>query len=272
MDARDFYDEIADDYRLVYPDWAASVRRQAGALDGVIQAELGAGRQRILDCTCGIGTQALGLAALGHEVVGRDVSARAIGRAREEAERLGVDIRLEVADIRSPPEVDRGAFDVVLSADNSLPHLLSDVDLRAGIRGMLSALRRGGLLLASIRDYDGLLGQRPGSTPPMAAGPPGERRIVFQLWEWSDDGRTYELELFVLKERGGDWSVRSAKTRYRPVTRRELTGILDDEGCPGARWIMPEESGFFQPVLMARPGEKPGPKVVAELDLGPDGP
>ena len=83
--AEGFYDALADDYHLVYRDWEASIPRQAAALDRLIRAHPGAANQHVLDCTCGIGTQSLGLAALGYDVVGTDVSERSIERARMEA-------------------------------------------------------------------------------------------------------------------------------------------------------------------------------------------
>ena len=67
-DPRTFYDELADDYHLVYPDWSASIARQGAASDRVILDELGSGARSVLDCSCGIGTQAVGLAAHGHRV------------------------------------------------------------------------------------------------------------------------------------------------------------------------------------------------------------
>jgi SAM-dependent methyltransferase len=251
LDPRLFYDDLAEDYHLVYADWTGSMRRQATALDRVIQDSLGAGPQRILDCTCGIGTQALGLAQLGHEVLGTDLSPRAIERARSEAHRLGLRVRFEVADVRTLGEVVGGEFDVVLSADNSLPHLLSEMDLRRGVRGMLGRVRPGGLFLASTRDYDQILEEKPSSTPVGVTGPEGERRIAFQLWDWLPDGRTYRLELFLLRESGEGWTVRSRRARYRAVTREELAGIVREEGGGAARWLMPAESRFFQPLLVA---------------------
>lgn len=252
MDIRTFYDGLADDYHLIYEDWPASVRRQAAALDRVIGERLGGGRRRILDCTCGIGTQALGLAERGHEVVGTDLSSRAVERARREARARDLPVRFGVADVRRLAETLDGSFDVVLSADNSLPHLLTDEDLRAAVRGMLSRLRPGGLLLASTRDYDRLRKERPtGTWPEARRGEDGRRRIVFQVWDWDADGFGYRLEVFLLREDGYRWTVRSHETRYRAVLREELARLVREEGGDDPRWLMPEESGFFQPLLVA---------------------
>ena len=128
-DSRDFYDDLADDYHLIYPDWDASIERQGAALDAVIRGLLGEpGRSEqpgpldILDCSCGIGTQALGLAALGHRVVGSDLSPTSARRAAAEGVKRGTPVATVAADMRRLPfEGER--FDVVLTADNSVAHL-----------------------------------------------------------------------------------------------------------------------------------------------------
>jgi len=79
------YDEISELYHLVYPDWPGAIEQQASALNLVIEKELNGGVVSILDVSCGIGTQALGLSALGHKVVGSDLSAGAVARAKREA-------------------------------------------------------------------------------------------------------------------------------------------------------------------------------------------
>ncbi len=251
--AEQFYDWLAVHYDAVYADWEGSVRRQARALDRLIRDELGSGDHRVLDCTCGIGTQALGLAALGYSVTGTDVSAAAIDRARREAETRNLNLRFAVADLRNLSIAGGDPFDIVLSADNALPHLADERDLRLGLGRMLDHLRPGGLVVASIRDYDVILEQRPVATSPAPSGEPGRRRVTFQLWHWSPDGRTYELEFFVLRETpSGAWRAESRRARYRALPRAELTAVMEDVGFRSVRWMMPETSGFFQPVVTAR--------------------
>ena len=124
---RDFYDGFTEDYHLVYEDWNAAVERQGAALDRLIRA-IHKNPVDVLDCSCGIGTQAIGLARLGYRVQGTDISERSLERARVEAARLGVDISFAACDFRDLNPVE-GAFDVVISCDNAIPHLLTDDDL-----------------------------------------------------------------------------------------------------------------------------------------------
>ncbi|MGW7120832.1 class I SAM-dependent methyltransferase, partial [Streptomyces sp. NPDC054901] len=186
-----FYDELADDYHLIYSDWDASIRRQGAALDALI----GLDRAAVLDCSCGIGTQAIGLALRGHRVTGTDVSPRAAARAAREAARRNLNLRTAAADMRRLPFPD-GRFDAVVCADNSLPHLLTEQDVRAALTEMRRVLRPDGRLLISTRPYDDLLREHPVSTPPRVhritdRDDSGERAVTFQLWHWHDDGEHY---------------------------------------------------------------------------------
>jgi glycine/sarcosine N-methyltransferase len=250
-----FYDGLADRYHLIFGDWDRSVRRQGEVLERVIRAEMGAGPLSLLDCSAGIGTQAIGLALRGHEVHATDLSGKAIERARKEAVRFGVPMTFGVADLRALDEQVSGTFDVVISCDNSLPHLLTDEDLLLAAQNIRSKLRENGLFLASIRDYDEVLDERPSATTPGVFDTPEGRRIYFQAWDWADDGRTYALHLFLLTESGDAWETHHLETRYRAVLRQELSQILREAGLQDIAWHAPEETGYYQPVLTARRGQ-----------------
>jgi SAM-dependent methyltransferase len=183
---RDFYDGLAAEYHLVYGDhWDDAVARQGEVLDALIR-EVHGDAADVLDCSCGIGTQAIGLALRGHRVVGTDVSERSLERARVEATPLGAEASFSVADFRDLDGVD-GPFAVVLSCDNALPHLLEPAEIAAALRAIRSKLCDGGLLVISIRDYDK---ERPAAPPPcIVAGPP--RRLVVRLHDWDAPDSPY---------------------------------------------------------------------------------
>ncbi|QIY63168.1 class I SAM-dependent methyltransferase [Streptomyces sp. RPA4-2] len=247
-----FYDELADDYHLIYADWDASIRRQGDALDGL----MGQDNATVLDCSCGIGTQAIGLALHGHRVTGTDLSARAAARAVREAAHRNVTVRTGVADMRRLPFPD-GRFDTVVCADNSLPHLLTEQDVHAALAEMRRVLRPAGLLLLSTRPYDDLLRDRPASASPQVhqSADGGERTVTFQLWHWHEDGEHYDMEHFQLLPNGGEWRVKVRRTVYWALGRDRLAGLVTDAGFADPEWRMPHETGFFQPLLMARAGK-----------------
>ncbi|MZD05316.1 methyltransferase domain-containing protein [Streptomyces sp. SID5785] len=242
-----FYDELADDYHLVYADWTASVQRQGRALHALLGQDGGAAT--VLDCACGIGTQALGLALQGHHVTGTDLSRRAVTRAAREAAGRGVPLHTAVADMRRLPFPD-GHFDAVVCADNALPHLLTEPDVHAALTEMRRVLRPGGRLLLSTRPYDELLREQPESTPPQVHG--GDARTVtFQLWHWHEDGEHYDLEHFQLHPAAGTWQVDVRRTTYWALTRDRLSALVRDAGFTDPEWRTPPETGFFQPLLVA---------------------
>lgn len=250
-----FYDELADDYHLIYSDWDASIRRQGNALAALV----GQDRAAVLDCSCGIGTQAIGLALRGHRVTGTDLSRRAAARAAREAARRSLSLHTAAADMRRLPFPD-GRFDVVVCADNSLPHLLTERDVQVALAEMRRVLRPAGLLLVSTRAYDDVLRDRPVATPPQVhettdCADGGERTVTFQLWHWHDDGEHYDLEHFQLLPAGGEWCVKVRRTTYWALGQDRLAGLAAAAGFVDARWWMPQETGFFQPLLVARADE-----------------
>lgn len=250
-DPRAFYDELADRYDLLYADWQASTARQARALDALLTAALGPGPHRVLDSACGIGTQALGLAALGHRVTGTDLSPGSVTRAAREAAARGLALPVAAADMRALPFPD-GSYDAVVCADNALPHLLTAAQVRAALAEMLRVLRPGGLLLLSTRPYGELREARPQSEAPHVRTGPEGRTITFQLWHWHPDGTRYDLEFFQLLPTGDTWTTRVARTTYWAVTEQETAASATAVGFTAAAWHAPADTGFHQPLLTAR--------------------
>jgi SAM-dependent methyltransferase len=249
---RAFYDQFADSYHLIFADWQASIARQAVTLDRLIQDDLGPGPHSILDCACGIGTQAIGLARLGHRVHATDLSPAAVARAEREATAACISLSFGVADMRELSEQVPGTFDVVLACDNALPHLLTEDDLRMATASIARKLRPGGLFLASIRDYDHLIQTRPTSEMPRVFDGPDGRRITFQVWDWVPNGERYRVHQFLLQQAGQEWQTDHFETEYRALLRGELTSALQTAGLEQIRWHEPEVSGYYQPVVTAR--------------------
>jgi glycine/sarcosine N-methyltransferase len=246
----DFYDALAAEYHLVYGDrWDDAVAGQGAALDRLIR-DARPHAHDILDCSCGIGTQAIGVALHGYRVEGTDISARSIDRARVEAARLGADVVLGVADFRHLDSI-RTEFDVVMSCDNSIPHLLSDEEIAQALRTMRAKLRPGGLLVITVRDYDKALVERPVIAPPLLlAGPP--RRLFVRMHDWDGpDSPLYTVRLFIITETAVAWTLTQHATRYRAFKSEELTRVARDAGFVDSVWRPGDSVGFHQPVMTA---------------------
>jgi glycine/sarcosine N-methyltransferase len=228
-----FYDDLAASYDRIYPDWQASSQRQGDALHAVIAGELGPGPHRVLDCAVGIGTQLLGLAANGHRLAGSDISPGAVGRAHAECRRRGVQAGLAVADMRALPFAD-GAVDVVVCADNSLPHLLTAEDV-TGALGEMGRVARPGR--SGRGDHARLRPGPPGAAVHHAAvSVAGDRRV---------DGHLPAVGLVARRR------VAQRQTAYWALTRAQLSGFARQAGLAAPQWRVPDQTGFFQPLLLA---------------------
>lgn len=231
----DFYDGLASDYHLVYGrGWDAAVERWGEALDALIRPSLQAA-SAVLDCSCGIGTQAIGLARRGYRVRATDISPGAIERARREAARLGAAVSFDVADFRDLGGIP-GSFDVVISCDNAIPHLMTEREVTDVLAQMKARLRPGGVVLITMRDFDRALKDKPPMAPStLIAGPP--RRVLLRIHDWDPAGAPfYTLRLLVLTQAANGWSVVEHTTRYRAVTREELARAAGAVGFAYVVW------------------------------------
>jgi 2-polyprenyl-3-methyl-5-hydroxy-6-metoxy-1,4-benzoquinol methylase len=183
MPTAEFYDRMEPFYHLVYPDWQASIDRQGDALTKIVRGRWGSNVRSVLDATCGIGTQTLGLAARGFDVSASDISTRSVVRLRAEAAKRGLHVSVSACDIRQLWEHHGRQFDLVISCDNSLPHLKPEPDLSNALREMFCCTHAGGGCLVTIRDYanERLHGQhlKPYGVRQMN----GKQFIAFQVWD-----------------------------------------------------------------------------------------
>ncbi len=244
-----FYDSLATQYDKLFFDWHAIAKEQALILDRLFQDNGFDKRSVILDCACGIGTQAIGLAALGYPVIASDISDEELKEARERAKNNDVKICFKHADFRALSEAFSQKFDVVIAMDNALPHMLSEDDLEAAIKSIANQIKRGGMFVASIRDYDALISCKPSYSAPYIHPTENGQRVCFQTWNWSGD--RYKLIQYILED-GKTLETSKFECEYRAVRREELTGLLASNEFDRVEWKFPEETGFYQPIVIAK--------------------
>ena len=244
-----FYDNLASQYDQLFQDWQTTTREQAAILDRIFRENGFDNTARILDCACGIGTQSIGLAALGYDVTGSDISEVELAQAKMRAEQNGVAVSFEYADFCTLSETFSERFDIVICMDNALPHMLTKSALEAAVKSITDRLLPGGLFVASIRDYDSLMVEKPPYSPPYIHKTEKGQRVSFQTWQW--EGDNYKLNQYIIRDEGLP-QISKFACEYRAVRRQELTDLLLIHECREVTWKFPEETGFYQPIVIAK--------------------
>jgi SAM-dependent methyltransferase len=243
----DFYDQLAPFYHIIYGDWESAIATQATQLSSIIQTHWGENTCTILDVSCGIGTQAIGLAVKGYQVTASDLSVQEIDRAQQEATTRNLDIHFSVCDMRAVYDHHQAQFDVVISCDNSIPHLLSDAEILTALQQMYACTRSGGGCLLTLRDYD----QEPrgkGIVKPYGIREVSRKRyLVFQVWDFV--GNLYDLSMYFVEDdpQRNQATTKVMRSRYYAISPSRLMKLMEQVGY---RSVTRLDYQFFQPVLV----------------------
>ena len=244
-----FYDNLAAQYEQLFFDWQATTREQAALLDKLFRAEGFDTTAPVLDCACGIGTQAIGLAAVGYTVTASDISEGELAEAKVRAAQNGVTVNFARADFCKLSDTFAEQFPIIICMDNALPHMLTSEDLEQAVDSIVGQMQNGGIFVASIRDYDALLRDKPPYSPPYIHKTDKGQRVSFQTWEW--EGEHYRLTQYIIDDAGTP-TVSKFDCAYRALRREELTALLLKSGCTSVEWKFPAETGFYQPIVVAK--------------------
>ena len=231
----DFYDQLSPFYHLIYNDWDADIAQQAKALSQIIHGQWGRNAKSVLDVSCGIGTQSIGLAALGFRVTGSDLSPEAVERAKRESASRSLNISFSVCDMREVSAHHGEDFDVVLSGDNSVPHLLCDEEILVALRGMHACLRPGGGCVITIRDYDKEERGQCIVKPYGIREEDGKRYLIWQVWDF--EGEQYELSMYFIEDdrESGTAKTHVVRSRYYAIIPGRLLALMQQAGFEEAK-------------------------------------
>jgi SAM-dependent methyltransferase len=242
-----YYNQLAPFYRYLFEDWEKSVVWHAQVLDSVVREFFGSQVRRILDAACGIGTQSIGLAQLGYQVVASDISATELELANQEATKRSLNLKFVLADMRKLRQIHQGVFDIVIACDNAIPHLLSEEDILLAFQQFYACTLEEGGCIISVRDYANLdLGGRK-FYPRTVHQTPAGRVILFDIWEF--DGAYYDFTTYIIEDQGemgmSTHAIRAG--RYYCVTIATLERLLKEAGFKN---VVIVREKYHQPILV----------------------
>ena len=178
-----------------------------------------------------------------------DISDGEIVEAKERAGKYNVSAHFVHADFCALADTFTEQFDIVIAMDNALPHMLTRNDLASAIKSIINQMKNGGMFVASIRDYDALLMDKPPYSPPYIHKTAKGQRVSFQTWKWKGDN--YRLIQYIVDD-GDTLQVSKFECEYRATRRQEMTELLMANGCREVVWRLPEDTGFYQPIVIAK--------------------
>ncbi|GAB4001866.1 class I SAM-dependent methyltransferase [Nocardioides ultimimeridianus] len=147
------YDALAEVYEWLISDAKLTPADFAASFDDVLG--LAPRDARILDCSCGTGQLAVGLAGRGLQVVATDASAAMVRRTAELAAEHGAAVRTLQADWQALPDhFEDASFDMVFCVGNSLHHAAGASGRLAALASMSRLLRPGGHLVLTSRTWE----------------------------------------------------------------------------------------------------------------------
>jgi ubiquinone/menaquinone biosynthesis C-methylase UbiE len=143
------YGDLGGDFDRLFDDVDVLSRLEATSLNELFR---GRGIRTILDCACGSGIQAIGLALLGYRVEVSDVAPEMLDVVTTKARRLDLAIPVHNQDFR---RLDLGSdrFDAVICCGGSLTLVPVPEDIERTLGSMLRATRPGGLIVVGLHNY-----------------------------------------------------------------------------------------------------------------------
>ncbi len=241
-----FYDKLAPYYHLLYTDWEGSITKQGEALDRLLRESGVVKGEPVVDAACGIGTQTIGLLQYGHNVAASDISPGAIERLRREFLKRDLSATLRVDDIRTLSQTPTESVSAVIACDNSIPHLLSDLEILQAFNSCYRCLCPGGVAVFSVRAYASIARVTPDVRPYGFHRESGTGFLAVQVWEW--DGDQYDLGLYLTTETAdGRCTTQVIRTRYYAIAIDRLFELLKEAGFVRLQRL---DNVLFQPVLV----------------------
>lgn len=151
--AVDFYDDLASDYDSM-TNFAQRLERTKPLME---EWHSRFQFSSVLDTACGTGLHSCVLAQMGIKTTGADISLQMLEKAKRNATQLGANVEWIHSSMQDLPKHCSETFDAVLCLGNSLPHLLTQSDLRKTLSNFAALLKKNGILVAQLLNYTRLL-------------------------------------------------------------------------------------------------------------------
>ena len=242
------YDVLAEVYEWLISDAKLPPAQFAASFDDVLS--LLPSNAHVLDCSCGTGQLAVGLAGRGIQVVATDASEAMVRRTAALSEEFGASVRTMRASWEELPDhFEDGTFDMVFCVGNSLHHAAGARGRGAALESMSRLLRPGGHLVLTSRTWERVRarGSRLDISDRLVRRN-GRDAVVIYRWEiapsWEEE---HHIEIAIAQvDPTGSVLVRSERLSCWPYRYEELQADLHRAGLqPGMSTFDPEAENYM---------------------------
>jgi glycine/sarcosine N-methyltransferase len=194
MGMDDSYGDLAFDYEWLFPDETVGRQGRLGATSPGSRALLEAAVNAlapgspVLDCSCGIGADAMALARRGLAVTASDGSQAMVSETRRRSELYDIAMTVSWSLWQDLPDQVSGPFELVLCLGNSLVHTETRANRVAALEGMRKVLSPTGTLIVDSRNWELIHRSRPRIVPArQLIEREGTRCNSLYIWTVPDD-------------------------------------------------------------------------------------
>jgi SAM-dependent methyltransferase len=207
----DFYADLALDYHWLFADDIVGDSPTFGATSPGNEALLAevigalAPGASILDCSCGIGADAIALHNQGFTVTASDASSSMIAATRSRTAKYAAGINVVQSRWEELPGKTGRLFDLVVCLGNALVHSETESQMVRALQAMRKVLRPGGKLVVDSRNWELLYKSKPRVVAAPTVIERGDQRCS-SLYVWSIPdafGERCRAEIILLFEDAG---------------------------------------------------------------------
>jgi len=230
------YDTLAPVYDFLLPEALVTPEGTADAFAPYLEP-LGPGA-RVLDCACGAGQLAVGLALRGFAVSASDLSPEMVARTRALAAERGVAVDAATCAWDDLGRHGWPPFDAVMCVGNSLAHAAGRDGRRRALRAMAGLVGPGGRLVLTSRNWE--LVRAAGSRIDVAGEVTvrdGARGLVVYGWSLApgwDDTHHLEIAVALLDDAGPRVTTHRERLTFWPFRHEDLDADLEAAGLTRA--------------------------------------
>ena len=246
------YDDFSQDYDR-FVNWGSRLEAEIPFVEARLREleQPESVKPTILDAACGTGMHAIELARRGYLAAGADLSRLMVEKARLNADESGVDVVFKPAGFMHLAETFEGEeiypFDALICLGNSLPHLISEKDIRKTLADFGACLKPGGLLILQNRNFDAVMAKKERWIGPQSRREDDKEWLFLRFYDFDADGLITFNIVRLRREGDAPWTQNLLIVRLFPLMQEQLTYLLEESGFIDLRYYGIMDEVAFDP-------------------------